>query len=319
MDFKDYYKTLGVEKTAGADEIKKAYRKLARQYHPDTAVGDKVKAEERFKEINEAFEVLGDDEKRRKYDELAEQIKNGTYDPKGGFDPSGYSGWAGSPDGRSYTYSWNGNGGDAGGFSDFFNMFFGGMGDMGGFGTRSGGRGRRHASSFAGMDGQDLQGEVSIGVREAIRGASCRVKVGERTIEVKIPAGIGDGETIRVAGQGTKGANGGRDGDLMILIHVEPEAGWSAKGSDLEFEMEVYPWEAAFGCKKTIDAADGRISLNIPAGIQSGRRLRIPGRGLKSKTGRGDLFAKIVIANPRPLSGEAAEHYHALAKLYGGK
>jgi curved DNA-binding protein len=309
MDYKDYYKILGVEPTASADDIKKVYRKLAKEFHPDTAKGSKAKAEERFKEVSEAYEVLGDKEKRAKYDEMLQQIKNG-----GGFDPSAFSGFGG---GDGYTsYTWAGGGDDAYGFSDFFNMFFGGTGGMGGFnGAGARGAARRNLR----MDGSDLEGEVMVGVTEAFSGTARMVRVGKRPIEVKIPAGIMDGERIKVGGQGSAGSGGGRSGDLYLTIHVEPEDGFTIHGLDVEKDVNLYPWEAALGGRKTVEALDAKLSVSFPAGIQTGKRIRLAGKGFRNIRGeRGDMYARVRIVNPPVITSEAARLFTRLKEEYGG-
>ncbi len=313
MEYKDYYKILGVGQNAGTDEIKKAYRKLAKQYHPDSAKGDRKKAEERFKEISEAYEVLGDAEKRRKYDEMMEQIKNG------GFNPSDFTGFTGSGGNGSgvYTYTWSGgDGGFPDGFSDFFNMFFGGMGA-----SPEEDIFRPRAASRRGgklrLDGEDLEDAIAIGVYEAFSGASRTLRIGGRTIEVKIPAGIMSGERIKVAGQGMPGRNGGKNGDLYLQIRIEPERGFVLNGLDAEKEIDVYPWDAALGCKKTVDTFDAKISASIPAGIQSGERVRLAGKGYRNVKGdRGDLYLRIRLVNPPHIDSRAKELYARLRDIY---
>jgi curved DNA-binding protein len=310
LDYKDYYKILGVKQGASTDEIKKSYRKLAKEFHPDSAKGDRKKAEERFKEISEAYEVLGDAEKRKKYDEMLEQIKNG------GFNPSQFSGFGGMGGDGVYTYTWSSGGDDAYGFSDFFNMFFGSMGgmdDFGGFKTRSSSaRGRR-----AGFDGSDIEDEIKIGLVEAFRGTSRTLRIGSRTIDVKIPAGIMDGERIKVAGQGSSGFNGGKNGDLYLVIRIEPENGFTLNGLDVEKEVDLYPWEAALGGKKTVETLDVKISAQIPAGIQAGEKIRLANKGYKNVKGsRGDLFLKIRIVNPPVITAKARDLYLKLKEAY---
>lgn len=304
-EYKDYYKVLGVDKSAPADDIKKAYRKLAKKYHPDANPQNKKQAEEKFKEISEAYEVLGDAENRKKYDEMGSM----------GFDPNAFSGFGGS---GSHTYTWSSSGG-AEGFSDFFNAFFGGgFGGNGGFGS-----GRAHDFGFSGgraevpVDGQDAEGETSIGVREAMSGTSRTIRVGQKKISVKIPAGIADGERIKVAGQGLPGRAGGRDGSLYLRINISEQDGYRLHGLDIERDVDVYPWEAALGCKKEVDAIESRISVNIPAGIQSGKRIRLSGRGYKNRKGdRGDMYFRIRIINPPVIKPEAKELFEQLGQMY---
>ncbi len=310
MDYKDYYKILGVEPEASDEAIKKAYRKLAKEFHPDTASGNKEKAEDRFKEVSEAYEVLGDKEKRAKYDEMLSRIKNG-----GGFDPSAFAGFGGD---GSYTYTWTGGDGDAYGFSDFFNMFFGGAGGFGGvhdMGARTDPRRGRNLR----IDGEDLEGEVTIGVTEAFSGTARIVRVGKRTIEVKIPAGIMDGERIKVGSQGSPGYGGGRNGDLYLSIRVEPEEGYTLHGLDVEKEVDLYPWEAALGCRRNVEALDAKLCVNFPAGIQAGRRVRLSGKGFRNIRGeRGDMYVKIRLVNPPVITDKARNAFMALRDAYGG-
>ncbi len=314
MDYKDYYKILGVKQDAGVDEIKKVYRKLAKEYHPDSTKGDRKKAEERFKEISEAYEVLGDAEKRKKYDEMLDQIKNG------GFNPSQYSGFSGQGGDGTYTYTWSSSDGDAYGFSDFFNMFFGGRGGMddfaagGGYKTRTSPRGRAQAYGF---DGSDIEDEISIGLVEAFKGTARTIRIGSRTIDVKIPAGIMDGERIKVSGQGSSGFNGGKNGDLYLIIRIAPENGYTLNGLDVEKEIDVYPWEAALGGKKTVETLDVKLSAHIPPGIQTGGKIRIANKGYKNVKGsRGDLYLKVRIVNPPVLTAQAKELYEKLKASY---
>jgi curved DNA-binding protein len=307
VEYKDYYKILGVEPTAGDEAIKKAYRKLAKEYHPDTAAGDKEQAENRFKEISEAYEVLGDKEKRAKYDEMLSRIKNG------GFDPAAFAGFGGD---GTFTYTWTGEDDDAFGFSDFFNMFFGGMGGFGGvqdMGARSDARRARNLR----IDGEDLEGEVTIGVTEAFSGTARIVRVGKRTIEVKIPAGIMDGERIKVGSQGAPGFGGGRNGDLYLSIRVEPEEGFTLHGLDVEKEVDLFPWEAVLGCRRNVEALDAKLCVNFPAGIQAGRRVRLAGRGFRNIRGeRGDMYIKIRLINPPVTTDEMRKKFMALRDAY---
>ncbi|MCX7615681.1 MAG: J domain-containing protein [Clostridiales bacterium] len=306
MDYKDYYKILGVEQTASGDEVKKAYRKLAKEYHPDLAKGSREKAEERFKEISEAYEVLGDEKKRAKYDEMLNQIKNGS-----GFDPTAFSGFRGHDDNSAYTYSFTGSDGDNYGFSDFFNNFFGGMNE---FNARPS---SRHRVYDMRIDGGDLEGEVTVGVTEAFSGSARMVRIKNKTIEVKIPAGIMDGERIKVAGQGSPGKNGGQNGNLYLRVNVEPEDGFSVRGLDVEKDIDIYPWEAALGGRKTIDTLDAKLSVNIPAGIQTGARVRLNKKGFRNIRGeRGDMYVKIRIINPPVITEKATESFIKLREAY---
>lgn len=300
MQYKDYYKILGVEKKASQDEIKKAYRKLAKKYHPDANPGDK-KAEERFKEISEAYEVLGDKDKRRKYDQF------GTMDFQNGmnFDPSQFG---------NYQYRRSHNG-----FSDFFNMFFGDGGidlnDL--FG--SGGRFKGFNSGFSGthaMQGDDIEAEMVITPEEGLEGVektfSIRTVNGVKTLSVKIPKGIPEGGKIKLSGQGKPGIGGGPNGDLYITIKFK-EGEYKLEGNDLIKKTEIYPWTAALGGEVKLQTPDGMIKVKIPAGIQTDQKIRIPGQGYgRTKGNRGDLFILIKIVNPSYLRSEQRALYERL-------
>ncbi|WP_100065740.1 DnaJ C-terminal domain-containing protein [Miniphocaeibacter massiliensis] len=307
MEYKDYYKTLGVEKTASADEIKKSYRKLAKKYHPDLNSGDE-KAAEKLKEINEAYEVLGDKDKRQKYDQFGSN-----YDFAGGqnFDPSQYgydfSGFGGN--GSSYTYT---SSGDGGGFSDFFNMFFGG----GGFGGSSSSS-RSQRDIFSGFGGrskpqrQKYDTEISISLKEAYEGAkkvlNLNVNGESKTLDVKIPKGILPGKKIK-----TKGEKIGLDGDIYIKINVIDQKN-RLDGLNIIKEVDVYPWTAALGDKTVVDTLEGKIKVNIPKGIQTGKKIRLSNKGFRDMKGnKGDLYLEIKIKNPEKLSKKQLELYEEL-------
>jgi len=307
MKYKDYYEILGVDKKASADEIKKAYRKLAKKYHPDAHPGDKA-AEEKFKEINEAYEVLGDPQKRDKYDRFGAQ---GQFYNGADFDPSQFG--FGS-NGFRYQYGTN-----TGGFSDFFNMFFGdgdifgAFGDDGIFGRRKGGGFGRSMQ----MKGEDIESLLEVSIFEGFTGAekiiNVRTASGTKTISLKIPAGIKPGEKIKLAGQGGPGINRGRNGDLYLRVEFRNDPVFELNGKDLQAKLQLYPWEAALGTEKPFDTLDGRISVKIPAGVQTGSRIRVAGKGYREKSGaRGDLFLKVEIMNPAKLSRTQQELYEKL-------
>ena len=310
MDFKDYYKTLGLGKDATAAELKKTYRKLAKKFHPDTTNGDK-KSEEKFKEINEAYEVLGDADKRAQYDELYDDMKHGRYRANaggGGFDPSMYRDNMGG--GGRQQYTWTSSDGDGSDFSDFFNMFFGG-------------RGRGHArGGFQDLNekGKNIEARVEIGIRQAYKGGeqavSLQTESGTKTIKFKIPAGIQSGEKIKLAGLGGPGYGKGKAGDLYLEIGLKPEAGFSLNGSDLEKTIDVFPWQAALGDEIPIQTLDEKLKVKIPAGIQPGGKLRVAARGYPVKNGkRGSLSLIIRIANPAQLTDDMKALYEQLAAL----
>lgn len=312
MDFKDYYKVLGVEKSATAEEIKKSYRKLAKQYHPDANAG---KGEEKFKELSEAYEVLGDKEKKAKYDELYDDIKNGRYSAGqgNGFDPSMYR--TGN-NGGGYTYTSSSFDGESSDFSDFFNMFFGG--GRGGddiFGSRGG-----RAYESYGMDGQDITAKVAIGLKQAAKGGeqaiTLQTESGEKTVKFKIPAGIASGAKIKLSGLGGAPYGKGKAGDLYLEIELKPESGFTLSGRDLEKTVDIYPWQAALGDEITVNTLSEKINVKIPLGIQTGGKLRVAERGYPLKNGkRGSLSLVIRLVNPSNITGEMKNLYKQLSEL----
>ncbi len=315
MQFKDYYEILGVDKKAGQDEIKKAYRKLAKKYHPDAHPGDK-KAEDKFKEANEAYEVLGDAEKRKKYDQFGmdQQFSNGY-----NFDPSQY----GFGNNVRYEYRSGGNNG----FSDFFNMFFGGGGfaaeDLFGGAGRAAGRSGGFSRNYA-VNGEDSEAGIEITPEEGFSGIekkiSLRTQTGERTITFKIPPGIKQGERIKLAGQGSPGINGGKSGDLYLKVSFKAGTGFEVDGMNLLATLELNPWEAALGAEVQFTTIDGKIAVKVPEGIQTDHRIRVAGRGYKDRHGaRGDLYVRIKIVNPPVLTKEQKELYEKLRLVSMGK
>jgi curved DNA-binding protein len=332
MEFKDYYKVLGVGKDATEEEIKKTYRKLAKKYHPDINPGNK-QSEEKFKEISEAYEVLGDKEKRAKYDALYDDMKSGRFraGAGGGFDPSMYNSYS---DGNgTYTYTWSSaDGGSAGGaadFSDFFNMFFGGRGGggnhTGGFEDIFSNLGGHRGGGFGSYSeaGQDIDARVEIGIREAFRGGeqtiALQMESGTKTVKFKIPAGIQSGEKIKLSGLGGPGIGKGKAGNLYLEIILKPEAGFSLDGSDLIKTIEVYPWQAALGDEIQVATLDERLKVKVPAGIQSGGKLRVAARGYPMKNGkRGALSLVVHIVNPAHLTEDMKKLYEQLAEMAKG-
>jgi curved DNA-binding protein len=315
MDYKDYYKILGVDKKASQDEIKKAYRKLAVKYHPDKNK-DNAEAENKFKEINEANEVLRDKEKRKKYDELGENWKY--YQQSGGadqgFDFSQYANQGGGGRQQQYTYSNEPGGGfgDAGGFSDFFETLFG-QGFGGGGQTRSKG-GRRSAK----MKGQDVSAEMSITLDDAYKGADKFFDLDGESIKLKIKPGITDGQTLKLTGKGNPGYNGGPNGDLLLKIHVLKDPMFERKGNDLYTDIRVNLYLAVLGGKAPLRTFKGTININIPKESQNGKVLRLQGMGMpvygKANT-FGDLYAKIYIETPVNLSEKELSLFNELSEL----
>jgi curved DNA-binding protein len=296
VEFKDYYDILGVSPTADADEIKKAYRKLARKYHPD--VSKEPGAEERFKAINEANEVLKDPARRATYD----QFRAGGYRAGDEFQP---------------PPNWQGNGfefggGGAGDFSDFFDALFRGQGAAGGFHRG----GRRPAR------GADLRASIEIDLETALRGGSTRVSLsgenGARTLDVRIPAGIQPGQVIRLSGQGSPGRSGAGAGDLMLEVQLAPHSRYELHGRDLHTRVAVAPWEAALGAQIEVPTLDGAVDLKLPAGSSSGRRLRLRGRGMPDRDGvRGDLYVIIEVHVPPADTDEMRALYERMRDLSG--
>ncbi len=312
MDYKDYYETLGVGKNADEKEIKRAYRRLAREFHPDVNPGD-PKAEERFKEINEAYEVLSDPEKRAKYDRFGTSWQQ--YQRMGG-DPSGFdwSRWTtgGFPGGTRVEFGGDlGDlfGGDAGGFSDFFNALFGDMG------MRSGGFGRR---SRAGVRGQDLEQPVRITLEEAFHGTRRLLEKEGRRLEVKIPRGVKDGSRIRIAGEGGRGSSGMPSGDLYLKVSVEPHAVFTRDGNNLRREIDLELYTAILGGEVQVDTLDGHVTLKVPPETQTGRTFRLRGKGmpkLRQPSQRGDLYVKVRVRLPQNLSDREKRLFRELADM----
>ncbi len=303
MQYKDYYSILGVDKTASQDAIKKSYRKLAKKYHPDANPGDK-QSEEKFKDINEAYEVLGDAEKRKKYDNFGSEydFRNG-YD----FDPSEY----GFANNAKYEYRTQG----AGDYSDFFNMFFGGNDfDLGGIFGRSGSKTKR---AQYGYNGEDIEAEIEITPEEGFKGVekmiSLRGSGSGKNLTFKVPSGVRDGEKIRLKGQGGPGVNGGMNGDLFLIVRIKSSARFVLNGNDITVSLDVMPWDAALGKEAHIDTLDGRILVKVPAGIQTDSKIRVGGKGYTDRNGkRGDLYIKVRIVNPSNITNEMKELYEKL-------
>lgn len=284
-EFKDYYETLGVPRDASSADIKKAFRKLARKHHPDVAK-DKKTAEAKFKEINEANEVLGDPEKRKKYDDLGEHWQ----DPHGGRRP-------GRPPGQAREFNFGGTG-----FSDFFEQYFSGASRYG-F-PDSGASGSRE------QRGSDIEGDILVSLEEAMHGSVRPVslqttnartgKAETQSFQVRIPAGVTDGKRIRVPGQGEPGAGGAAAGDLYLRVRHAAHPDFHTEGADLYYDLDLAPWEAVLGAELTVPTLDGPIKLRIPPGSENGSQLRVRGRGLpKGKTaGRGDFHATLNIHLP---------------------
>jgi len=303
--FRDYYQTLGVPKTATAEEMKSAFRKLARKFHPDTAKDKKV-AEEKFKEINEAYEVLSDPEKRSKYDQLGPDWERGAPPPGYGQPPGGFGGRRSSAQGVDFEFGGTG-------FSDFFEQMFGGQHG----GQRPGG------FSPQPQRGENAEADILVTLEEAFHGSTRQISFrrGEsgkvETYTVKIPKGIREGQRIRLAGQGGTGAAGGGAGDLFLSVKFQRHPDFEISGSDLLYDLEVPAWDAAIGCGVFIPTLEGRAKLKLPSGTQSGKRFRLPGKGLLASAGqRGDLFAVVAITVPTTMEPEERALWESIAALH---
>ena len=320
IEFKDYYKVLNVPREASSEDIKKAFRKLARQYHPDVAK-DKKDAEEKFKEINEAYEVLGDPDSRKKYDELGSHWKDGA-----GFQPP--PGWQQGRAQRapysdeSFEFRFDGTG-----FSDFFEQFFGrGSRFNGSYGP---GTQQEYAGGEAGFSrrGSDLESDILVTLEEATRGSVRALtlqrtnrKTGQartQTLKVKIPAGVIDGQIIRVPGMGNEGIGGGQPGDLYLRIRFAAHPDFRVLGADLYYGLDLAPWEAVLGTKIVVPTLHGRVSVKIPPGTNSGQQLRVRGRGLAKgqSAEKGDLFVVVNIVVPEQITDEERELWKNLGSV----
>lgn len=307
----DYYHVLGVNREASADDIQKAYRKLARKYHPDLNPDDKA-AQKKFKEVQQAYDVLSDDKKRKMYDQFGpafEQMGQGGGPQWSGQVPPGFEGF-------EFTGNWPGGGGAGGGqippdLEDLLRQFTGGGGgfQFGGTTTRRRGRGRRAEP------GADLRHEVEIPFRTAVTGGevSLRIRRGNQggkieTLTIKIPAGIDDGQTIRLRGQGDESTSGGPAGDLLVTVRVAPHPSFRRDALDLIVRVPVTLAEAALGGKVDVPTPHGEITLKVPPGTTSGSRLRAKGQGIKKADGSaGDLYAELHIAIPKHLDSESQQ------------
>lgn len=318
VDFKDYYAALGVSRDASAEDIKQAFRKLARKYHPDVAK-DKKTAEERFKEINEANEVLSDPEKRRKYDELGADWQNAGARRETSEDQQ----WRG-PGGAGEDYHFGGSTG----FSDFFEQFFGGGGagrsrgyqDM----FRQAGPRDSSGAEFR-MPGEDIEGDLLVTLDEALHGSSRQVSLQHRnsqtgeleteTFTVRIPPGAAEGRRIRVPRKGGRGIGGGQAGDLFLRVRLAAHPDFEPQGTDLYHELELAPWEAVLGAHVVVPTLSGSVKLRVPPGTNTGQQLRVRGQGLakNAKGDRGDLYAVIKIRVPAEVTSRERALWEQLA------
>jgi curved DNA-binding protein len=302
--FKDYYETLGVPRDASTADIKKAFRKLARIHHPDVAK-DKVAAETKFKEINEANEVLSDPEKRKKYDDLGSDWQNPHPGPQ-----QSYQGSPGDP-GQEFNFGGTG-------FSDFFEQYFSGASRYGFPETGAQHPGQRQRR------GGDIEGDILVTLEEVMHGAVRPIslqttdarngRTETQSFQVRIPTGVIDGKRIRVPGQGEPGSGGAEPGDLYLRVRHAAHPDFHTEGHDLFYDLDLAPWEAVLGTELTVPTLDGSIKLRIPAGSENGQQLRVRGRGLpKGKTGeRGDYHATITVHLPTKFTDEERELWEKL-------
>lgn len=300
-EYKDYYKTLGVSKSAAQEEIAKAYKKLAKKYHPDLNPGDKA-SEEKFKDITEAYEVLKDEEKRRLYDQLGPDWENAAH--FGGGNPFG--------GGQNVRFNFGGQSFEGSGFSDFFETLFGNAGNGTNFGASPFGGG----FSSRQQRGRDAEVEIEIPLESAVNGGERSVTIqgpqGTRTLKVNIPAGIKDGAKLRLAGQGHPGA--GSAGDLYLKIRFASHPLFTVKGKDIVYEARVMPWEAVLGGKLRVSTLEGEVELNLPPGSSSGRKMRLRGKGLGAPGDRGDLLICVGIDSPQNITDRQRELWEELSK-----
>ena len=311
MEFKDYYKILGVSKNATADQLKKNYRKMARKYHPD--VNKNQNAEQKFKEVAEAYEVLKDPEKRKAYDQYGADWKAGQQQQHA---QQQYQQSQGTGYGASAGFDFGGGFGDAGQYSDFFESIFGG-------GQRRGGS----AGQVFQQQGEDVNASITIPLEDAYNGSTRKItfeipsvspdgQIANKKVNlnVKIPKGIKNGQKIRLAGQGSPGYNGGKTGDMYIKVEFEKHRIFKVEGADIYLNLPVAPWEAALGSSVNVPAITGNIKLNIPAGSSQGKKLRLKGKGIPAKK-PGDMFVVINIVLPPASDDKTRKVYEEMKEL----
>ncbi len=318
VEYKDYYKILGVPRNASQEEITKAFRRLARKYHPDMNPND-PEAEKKFKEINEAYEVLKDPEKRKRYDMLGANWEHGqNFEPPPWFE--------------NIRFTFGGKGREGfkkSGFSDFFDLIFGDL--FSGFET--GGKGFSRTIRFSPFEdaefgfedfgpskGEDVEATIELTLEEAYRGGKKIITIQDpatgttKTLEVNIPAGVSEGSKIRLAGQGRPGP-GGRRGDLFLKVKLIPHPKFTVEGNNVIYDLPLAPWEAVLGTTVTVPTLDGMVELKVPPGINSGQKLRLKGKGLGRGAKKGDQLVRVRIKSPKYLTPEERELWEKLAKI----
>ena len=316
VKYQDYYKILGVERKASQDEIKNAYKKMAKKFHPD--VNKSKDAEETFKKLNEAYEVLKDPEKRKLYDQFGYNWQNGQ-----DFDPGNYSGFRGAPGYQTYSYSSGGMG--SSGFSDFFESIFGGgFSDFGGRGGRS-----YQSQDIFKTKGADRTAKITLSIREAYKGGQKTITLNVleplgngrsskklKRYQVNIPQGAVTGTKLRLKNMGEPGIGGGPSGDLIIELSVANDSNYRLEGKDIIRVVEVPFYEAILGTAKSVDVIDKNIEIKIPPGTQSNQKLRIKEMGMPSKDGAGDLYFEIKVKMPKDLTPEQIEYIKKAKELF---
>lgn len=301
VSYKDYYKILGVERNASAEDIARAYKKLARKHHPDLNPGD-AGAEEKFKDVNEAHEVLKDPEKRRMYDQLGPDWQHGQQ-------------FQGAPGFENMRFNFNGQSFDGAGFSDFFETLFG---------RANGGGGHFGPDPFGGFSqrqrrGRDVEAEIGLALEDALVGGRRTVTLSggqsPRTLEVNVPAGIREGAKLRLAGQGGPAPGGGQAGDLFLRVRYLPHPRYQLDGDNLIYDLSLAPWEAVLGTHVRVPTLEGEVDMRIPAGVSSGSKLRLKGKGMGQPSARGDLMVRVVVKCPAKLSEKEQKLWQELAEV----
>jgi len=320
VEYKDYYKILGVDRDAKPEEISKAFKKLARKYHPDLNPNN-PEAESKFKEANEAYEVLKDPEKRKMYDQLGPGWQHGQdFQPPPGFENVRFHfRQAGGPETGGF---------DFGGFSDFFETIFGGGFGGGPSGARTGqpGRGGFTGRTFA-RKGRDMEASLDLTLEEAYRGGSKTITLQKqvpgappgaqyraKTLNVNVPKGVRNGARIRLAGQGNPGAGGGPSGDLYLKVRIAPHRLFKIEDNNIVLDLPLAPWEAALGAKVRVPTLDGAVEMNIPPGTGSGKKLRLKGKGLGRGGKRGDQLVRVMIKMPDKIGDDEKKLWEGLAE-----
>lgn len=331
MKSKDHYATLGVQKNATQEDIKKAYRKLAKKYHPDANQGN-TQAEEKFKEISEAYSVIGDEKRRKEYDNSGNEFNFGggsgsrSRSRSGSGSGSGYSGGSGAygfGGGSGFKNSgYDFNTGNGMGNDDLFDMLFRGKGFD--FENMNKSSGASRSSANTQSKGTDVEAQLELTLEESFVGGekklNLRGKSGMRSVSFKLPRGVREGERIRLQGKGEASPYGGKNGDLYLTVKIKSGGKFALEGNNLVTTIDILPWDAALGVEKTVDGIDGRQTVKIHEGMQAGGSIRVTGKGYIDRTGkRGDLLVKVRIVNPTHMSSELKGLFEKMRNIAGGK